>query len=303
MKYPIKNDIVFNYIFSNKETLKSFLQVVLNKKIDKIILKTQFSLDKLKINDKRYVLDIVSQINDKEIIDVEMQNKPHKNYVERIIIYSGKLQGSILKSGEKYDDAKKVTAISISDFIIFPNINKFHTIWQLREETHTNIVLDGIEFHYIELPKFRISNPDLDDELNQWIALIDSSRKEWLEVVMNKNKKIKEVKKQAEEFISSDEAQFYLDLSKEKWEFDRQCYINDATEIGLKKGLKKGLKEGRKEGRKEGIKEGRKEGRKEGIEVEKIKILKYLLNDNYPVNKIEKMLDIPKDKFKELISK
>ncbi len=30
-----------------------------------------------------------------------------------------------------------------------------------------------VKAYYIELPKFRASNPDMNDKLNQWLAFID----------------------------------------------------------------------------------------------------------------------------------
>ena len=36
-------------------------------------------------------------------------------------------------------------------------------------------VLKGIKWYFIELPKFRRSNPDMNEKLNQWLAIIDDS--------------------------------------------------------------------------------------------------------------------------------
>lgn len=34
-------------------------------------------------------------------------------------------------------------------------------------------MLKGIKWYFIELPKFRKKNPDMNDTLNQWLAFID----------------------------------------------------------------------------------------------------------------------------------
>ena len=49
MNYTIKNDVIFSYLFSWEDIVKDFLEVCLNKKIEKVEVSNQFSLQKFDI--------------------------------------------------------------------------------------------------------------------------------------------------------------------------------------------------------------------------------------------------------------
>ena len=43
-------------------------------------------------------------------------------------------------------------------------------------------VLTGLKWYFIELPKFRKQNPDMNEKINQWLAFIDDYNKEMIKV-------------------------------------------------------------------------------------------------------------------------
>ena len=49
-------------------------------------------------------------------------------------------------------------------------------------------VIDEITYHFIELPKFRKSKPELANELECWLALIDSKSRRLIEMAKEKSK-------------------------------------------------------------------------------------------------------------------
>lgn len=51
-------------------------------------------------------------------------------------------------------------------------------------------MLKGIKWHFIELPKFRRSNPDMNEKLNQWLAIIDDSDKGMIKMAEEKKKSL-----------------------------------------------------------------------------------------------------------------
>lgn len=236
-----------------------------------------------------------------------MQRNEQKYYMQRILIYTGKLEASQLKVAEEYSQIENVISINILDYIMFNKINKIHTIWKLTEIDNKKEVLNGLEFHFIELPKFRKSNPDLNEKLNQWLALIDTENKEWIGVAMENNKNIKSAKEKVDEFVADDETRILIEL-REKWEMDYKSSMSSAKEIGyeignkigLEKGIKEGLEKGIKEGRKEGHKEGHKEGLREGIEQEKVNIAKKLLSKNIEVDEIKEIVGLTEDEINNL---
>ncbi len=51
-------------------------------------------------------------------------------------------------------------------------------------------VIDLMKFYFIELPKFRKQNPDMNDKLNQWLSIIDDTDGGKIKMAEQKNKKI-----------------------------------------------------------------------------------------------------------------
>lgn len=231
IEYTIKNDIIFKFLFSDEEILKNFLEAVLDEEITEIEVTNEFSLDKIKYEDKVGVLDVKAKVNKKEIIDLEMQRKHQNYYIQRILLYTGKIEASQLKTAEKYSEVKQVISINILDFEMFPDIQQMHTVWNLREENNKDNVLPGLEYHFFELPKFRKSNPDLALKINQWLALIDTENKEWVEVAMKNNDNVKKAINKVDDFVADDETRILIEL-REKWQRDYYNSIEDAKDEG-----------------------------------------------------------------------
>ena len=126
-------------------------------------------------------------------------------------------------------------------------INKFHTKWNLREETYTEIILtDYLEIHIIELPKYIESkkfnnNVWLDfllkpNEIRGMNFMEDSKMKKELEMV-------EEARKKWEEIIADEKIRDRA-LRLEIARLDYNTGMNNAREEGHREGIKQGLKEG-----------------------------------------------------------
>ena len=88
--------------------------------------------------------------------------------------------------------------------------------------------------YYIQLPKFRESDPDMDNKLNQWLAVIDDTDRGKIEMAKTKNKIIKEAEVEIKYFTASEEAQYLADM-RDLWESDINSRLYDAREEGEKK--------------------------------------------------------------------
>ena len=102
----------------------------------------------------------------------------------------------------------------------------------LKEHKDYEVIKD-LQWYFIELPKFRMSNPDMEDKLNQWLALIDNEDRGMIKMAEEKNKTIKEAKREVE-YLTGDEEIKRLAELREKWAMDRRSEISDAREEGKK---------------------------------------------------------------------
>ena len=269
-----KMDFVFQVLFGevgNEEITKDFLEAVLKEKITEIDLGKNPILRRTKVKGKMGILDVIVEINKKEVCNIEMQIAKREDIKKRLLYYWGRAYTRNLGKGEDYGELKRTIVILIAGFELdgLEELGYF-TKWNLIErENRKQILTDDIEIDIIELPKIHNGNTENEDGLLEWLYFLENPESEGVERIMKKNKGIKKAKEKLEE-ISSDIIMQRLADWEEAAERDAISARKTAIKEGLKEGREEGLKEGReeglKEGREEGIKEGKKEGKKEGIE-------------------------------------
>ena len=91
--------------------------------------------------------------------------------------------------------------------------------------------MNGIKWYFIELPKFRRMNPNLNEKLSQWLLLLDDYDKEAICMAEKKNPTIKKARQEVT-YLTGDEAVKRIEFLREKWEMDRISEINHAKEVG-----------------------------------------------------------------------
>ena len=112
----IRTDGVFKIVFgSNERTelLKDFLESILEEKITNIAITNEVALNKIHKDNKGMKLDVIAEINEKDKIHVEMQNRNEYNIEERTYGYSSGLYFDSLKEGNSYSNYKKTVIIWI----------------------------------------------------------------------------------------------------------------------------------------------------------------------------------------------
>ena len=240
-KLNLKNDIIFKAFFSrkgNEKYLMDFLNSILKIKITKIEIKEEVNLEQLSIREKGGRLDIQATLNDGMIVNVEMQVDDNKNIEQRNDIYEAKTISRHFPRGENYQEAKEVVAIYILDYNLF-GFDEYILDTVKVLNNHRDYQVNSImKEYYIQLPKFRESDPDMDNKLNQWLAIIDDMDRGKIEMAKAKNKIIKEAEVEIKYFTASEEAQYLADM-RDLWESDVNSRLYDAEVEGLKRGMEK----------------------------------------------------------------
>ena len=105
-----KIDVVFQSLFNkdNMEITKSFVEVLLEEKIETIEINADKDLIREKPEDKLGILDLELDVNNKEKIDVEIQLSKRTDFIKRILWYLTRMYSKQIKRGEKYKELKKV---------------------------------------------------------------------------------------------------------------------------------------------------------------------------------------------------
>jgi hypothetical protein len=87
----IRRDIIFKIVFGaneRSELLKDLLESILHRKITNIVVRNELALDKIHAYDKQMRLDILAEVDGKEKINVELQNRNEYNVIERSESYA-----------------------------------------------------------------------------------------------------------------------------------------------------------------------------------------------------------------------
>ena len=301
-KFTLKNDYLFQTLFSkkgNEELLKDFLTGILNKDIEKIEIQKDVTLEKLNINEKYGILDIKATLDDKEIVAIEMQMVDLNNMRERTLYYGSKIIASELRSGGEYTEIKPVILINILNFNLLEGEDYCTETVIVSKNNREYEVINKIKYFFIELPKFRKSNPDLSNKLEQWLAFIDYEKGEWIEMATKNNVKIKKAKEEME-YLTGEEATRRIAELREKYIRDEAAIKSLAMERGLKEGLEKGLKKGREKGLEEGRQEGIQQGIEQGIEQGTKEIAKKMKQEGIDIDTITRITGIEKEELEKL---
>ena len=272
--YNLKNDIIFQTFFArkgNEEFLIDFLNALLNKNIKKIEIRDEVNLERLSRDEKGGRLDLQAKVEDGTIISIEMQLRNEYNFQERTTLYGGKVISRETERGTDYEDINQVIMINILGFNLL-DVEDYISKTAIVLDKHREYeVLTGMKWYFIELPKFRKQNPDMDEKINQWLVFIDDYNKELVKVDEKKNETLKKARIEMNYLTGDAEVRRLAEL-REKWEMDRISAINHATRVG----------------------------KEEGAKEKAIQIAKEMLNESISVETIMKLTKLSKEEIEKI---
>ena len=237
------NDFVFKKIFDetkNEDILKDLLSAILTDiKIHKVTVNKDVSLERKLITDKLGILDVVATLNNGIIVNIEMQINNYENTIERSLFYGAGIFHENLHSGQRYLDASRTISIWIANYDIFSE-GPFHERAMLKRDYENIILTDKMEFHYIQLSKFKKKCKRISSKLEQWLQFIINDNLE--EIKMSDNKYIKKAEEELE-YLTGDEEARRLAYLREKAIRDEQSALITATRKGIAEGKLENQKE------------------------------------------------------------
>jgi len=182
MKFvDVKNDIAFRKIFGNEnkqEILISFLNAVLElpkgKRIKRIEIKNPFQLPEIK-DLKSSILDV--RATDERDISyiVEMQVEELEGFDKRVQYYTAKQYSSQIGKGDQYPQLNQVIFIGILDFVFFADDDSYITRHRTVNIKTQRSSLNGMEYNFIELPKFKLELNKAKTLIEKWIYFIKNA--------------------------------------------------------------------------------------------------------------------------------
>jgi len=300
-KYNLRNDIIFKYVFAtdhSQDILIDLLNAVFldsgQESITEITYLNPMNLKEYLL-DKATVIDIKAKDGNGRLYNIEMQVQSEQHFVERIIYYNSKLLTGQLGESQGYDTLNKTISIVFTDFILFKKEKAIHNIFRLLNVKSHKELADLVEYHFIELPKYR-DDKMYGDPINQWLFALENG-----ETFMGDPAKIPDaIKKEAmimkaikkmQKATSDEDVRAILEYREKavRDEADRMSY---AT----KKALMRGKEEGIMIGKEEGIMIGEQKGK----ELERTSIALQMLSHKISIDTISSVTGLSKEDLLKL---
>ena len=222
-RLPLTSDYVFKRIFGqeeNKSALIDFLESILKIKIENLQINNP-EIPKDFYDSKYGVLDLKVTLDNKIIVNVEMQVQNQYNIEQRSTFYMASTYTQQIGEGEGYENCKKVVVINILNYKYYKR-NSYHSIARMKfEPSDSTAKIDlgykkediyatkFLEMHIIELPKFKEKNPEIGTKLEQWLWLFIGGE-EKVKKASKVNKEVEKInKKLASMSLSQEERNNY----------------------------------------------------------------------------------------------
>ena len=221
---PITDDFMFGYVMSDPERCKTFLEQIMQLKIDHVeYLEKQKTID-LAVDARSIRMDIYVD-DGKTIYDCEMQTTSDKNLPKRTRYYQGQIDMNIISKGDDFKKLKKSFVIFICTFDPFGK-GKYIYLFENMCKEDLSIHLDDGAYKIFINTKGKSGNVSDDFvELMDYFNNPDT-------VSSSKNPLIKEL----------DDAVIEARTNK-KWRHDYMTMIyygNEKYREGLEEGLERG---------------------------------------------------------------
>jgi predicted transposase/invertase (TIGR01784 family) len=194
-----KTDFAFKKIFGdeqNKEILISFLNAILyqgNSAIESLEILNPYQSPKIRGVKDTY-LDIRAKLNNEQTVIIEMQVLNVEGFEKRILYNAAKAYSIQLDTGVDYTLLNPVIALTITDFEMFPNLDKVISRFVLKERDYlVDYLIYDIELVFVELPKFDKKLEELETITDKWIYFIKNAKS--LEVVPEEMGEVQAIKK------------------------------------------------------------------------------------------------------------
>jgi len=208
-------DIVVKYLLGVHETEKaliSFINAVLEdsgfQPIYTVSVQNPFHIKNF-LKDKISVLDIKAKDKTGKVFNIEIQSTGDSHFKNRSLYYWARLYSKEIKESELYKELNPVICINLLNYKLFPETEKLHTCFLLKEKDENFMLTSHQELHFIEIPKLKSLRAS--GQLEQWLLYLEyEGRSEMkalkiIEEVMKMNPEIESTHARYEQFTSSEE--------------------------------------------------------------------------------------------------
>ena len=204
---------------------------------------------------------------------VEMQMLWSPAFMQRVLFNASKAYVRQLGGREsKYELLQPVYSLNLVNDIFLPDVPEAYHDYKIVQVEHTDKVIEGLRFIFVELPKFKpqdfkgkkMKGKKMAVLWLRYLTEIDEHTRQAPKELLE-NPEICKAVTQIEESAFSDAQLWWYD---DFWDAVRveNTLISDALREGMEQGIQQGIQQGMQQGMQKGIEQGLQEGRQEGLE-------------------------------------
>jgi predicted transposase/invertase (TIGR01784 family) len=188
--YGMTNDYMFKIVLeSNTEILKSLICALLHlQTADIVSIEVRNPITPGKsVGDKGFILDIKVLLNNKIVINLEMQLKNLGNWIDRSLDYLCRSYDNLL-SGQDYSEIMSAVHIGFLDFTLFEDKPEFYATYKMMNVKNFNIYSDKLTLGVVDLSKIILATEeDKAYGIDKWATLFKASTWEELKALAAQN--------------------------------------------------------------------------------------------------------------------
>lgn len=170
-----KNDIVFKLLLTRElALLRDMLEAILGRPIRDVFVLNP-GIPSERPPDKQIVLDIRVALDDGSRADLEMQVRLVPALASRLVYYGARDYAAQLGRGDDYDQLTPTVVIAWLVDPLFPDLERLHAIFELRERHTHRLLSDQLQFHVLQLSKLsssRVGTGYDDPRVERWARFL-----------------------------------------------------------------------------------------------------------------------------------
>jgi predicted transposase/invertase (TIGR01784 family) len=292
-----KIDLAFKRVFGeHANLLKSFLNAMLPLPDDGLIESLEYltpeQVPELPGLFKNSIVDVKCQDTQGRIFIVEMQMLWSSSFEQRIVFSASNAYVKQLRSGQDYTGLRPVYALALTNQVFDFETDHYHHHYKIVSLQNSHRVLKGLEFVFIELPKFKPKSQTDRRMQAKWLRFLNE--------VGHNDQAVQDLADDPDigSAMNLLEVGAYTTDELEAYHIHMDKLRLEATVI--KDAKAEGRAEGKAEGKAEGRAEGKAEGKAEGARERDLAIARNLKAQGLPVAVIAQATGLGVDDINQL---
>lgn len=179
------------------DILKNFVESFLEIRIKKIKINESPQIENHKT--KEYgIIDMRITTKDNEELNVGIQIIDGEYIQNKMFLYYAKIHSNQILYEDKRKIARTIT-INILDTSYF-SFMKYHKVIKIKTNIISDSILETMELHVIELPKYKINSRQSFSTKEEWVVYLQGKNDNIIKKIKNNNNKIKKLDEMLEKY-------------------------------------------------------------------------------------------------------